>query len=203
MITLEELISTYEKNSDEELLQIHSQIDQYTPEAAEAVNIIIARRGGMEKLATERQQQLRLHAEQERIRWETMRLAREKVGTADINKYINSSVLTRDELNSTIESSLQEFHADKEDRSIKPRTIWGSLLGGFIGGTVGGIVWGLQMVQMHKIFGVLAIGLLVLCYGCIKLFTKQSGKNVLVLILSFISVGYALLLGGLIYSIFG
>jgi hypothetical protein len=203
MITIEELISTYEKNSDEELMQIHSQAGHYTPEAAEAVNTVIARRGGIEKLSRERQQRMQLHAEQERIRWETMRLARQKVAVADINKYITSSVFTQEDLRRTIETSLQEFQADNEDRAIKPRTIWGSLLGGFIGGTIGGIVWGLQLVQMHRIFWVLNVGLLVLNYGCIKLFTKQSGKNVLVLVLSFVSVLYAMLLGFLIYSIFG
>jgi len=90
-----------------------------------------------------------------------------------------------------------------EDKKIKPRTVIGSIIGCIVAGLIGGTLWGLQMIYSGRIFYILLIGLVLLCYGIIKISTKQTKKNTVVLIATVISVVLSLLIGQLLYDIIG
>jgi len=68
---------------------------------------------------------------------------------------------------------------------------------------VGGSLWGLQLIYSKKVFVILLIGLVLLCYGIIKFSTKQSNKNVVVVITTIVSVLMAIIIGQFIYEIVG
>src|SRR5206468_1494662 len=86
----------------------------------------------------------------------------------------------------------------RQKQKIKPRTIFGSIIGGTIASLIGGVLWGLQLIQMHRMFVILGIGIALLSYGIIKFSTKQSKENIIVLIATVISTGAAIFIGQLI-----
>jgi hypothetical protein len=106
------------------------------------------------------------------------------------------------ELERLIEEVSESIQSEEADLKVSSRTIFGGLFGGFIGGTIGGILWGLQMVFSKHIFYIFGFGLVILSYAFIRLFTKQSKKNIVILVMTCISVLYALFLGQVIYEIF-
>jgi hypothetical protein len=121
----------------------------------------------------------------------------------DINQWLTSEILSPDEIQQIIETTSAEIEVIKKDLEIKPSTIAGSILGGIIGGTLGGILWGLQIIYSGHIFYIFTIGLGIISYGVIKFFTKQSKNNIVVFIITILSVIYALILGFYIYRLFG
>lgn len=76
-------------------------------------------------------------------------------------------------------------------------------VGATVGAIVGGILWGLQMIYSNAIFAMIFIGLILLCYGIVKISTKQSYKNTVVLIATIISIVLAILIGQLLYEVIG
>lgn len=112
-------------------------------------------------------------------------------------------MLPSEEIREIIEVSCNKIEASRKDEEIKPATFIGSITGGIIGGTIGGILWSLQLIYSGHIFYLFAIGLVIISYGVIKLFTKQSKNNTIVLIFTITSVIYALVLGFYLYGLFG
>jgi hypothetical protein len=203
MFSTEELLSKYEKYTDDELFEVHSSIDTYSDEAKNAFNIVLSRRGGLEHLMKQQTEKRIILNEVQRIRTDVARLNNPDVDTSFIKKIITSDILPAEKVNEVIDSVYSELELDREDKKIKPRTIWGSLIGGTIASVLGGVLWGLQLIYSKKIFLILVAGLILLCYGIIKLSTKQSNKNVLVLITTIISIIIAMLIGQLLYEIVG
>ncbi|MHA4807390.1 hypothetical protein ACX0G9_04770 [Flavitalea flava] len=203
MITVQELVDNYEGNSNEELLGIHGQIDNYTVEAKEALEIVIKKRGGIENLSKELTARIEIDAEKSRIRNESMKFFSQNLQAEEISIKLSSRLLSQEQVQRIVESALHDNKLEKEDLSIKPRTIFGSVAGGFIGGTIGGIFWGAQMIYMKRMFVIYALGLVILNYGLIRLFTKQSKKNRAVFVATILSVIYALLLGQILYEMIG
>jgi hypothetical protein len=116
---------------------------------------------------------------------------------------VKSDILSDEEKGQIIREKYDELSRTREDEKIKPRTIIGSIVGGGIGSIIGGGLWGLQMIQMHRMFYILVIGLAILSYGLIHLFTKQSKANVVVLIATVLSVIGALVIGQLLFEMYG
>lgn len=203
MLTKEDFLTQYEECSDVELYQMHSRIDDYSEEAQEALKYMIENRGGLEKLLEKYQYQVKIENEKERIRQETERLYVNDANVDFLKNLITSNLLTSQEIQQIIETKFSELRLAHEDVKIKPRTVFGSLIGGILGSLIGGIIWGLQMIQMHRMFFILIAGLFFISYGLIRLFTKQSKSNTVVLIGSVLSVAGALLIGELLFAMFG
>ncbi|MBS1565064.1 MAG: hypothetical protein JST39_11785, partial [Bacteroidetes bacterium] len=177
MITIEELIENYERNSDEELLHIYHQSDGYTEDARQALQTVIDKRGGIGKLRDDAANKHVLAMEEQRIRGIVQALYKTgQVSPAVIHEKLVSSVFSPNQVSVIINNTIENIQTEKADRTVKPRTIFGSLLGGFLGGTVGGGLWGLQLIQLpeHRFFLIIGIGVLMLNYALIKAFTRQS-----------------------------
>lgn len=89
---------------------------------------------------------------------------------------------------------------EAEDRKIKPRTIFGSIIGVILASIVGTILWTVQLLYAggyiaEKITFVLGAGLFFVCYGIVKATTGQSKKNVLVFLSSVIAVAVSIIVG--------
>jgi len=170
MFTVEDFLSQYQTYTDEQLIDIRSNADNYNPEAAKAVDILIDKRGGLEAARQRVRQKQETDAEISRINAEAMALT------------------------------------EAEDRKIKPRTIYGSLLGGILASLIGSALWGGQLILAGgyielKITVLLFTGLSIVCYGIIKAATKQSRKNAMVLITTVLSVLISLGIGQLLFDI--
>ncbi len=203
MPRLEEIVERYQKYSDEELLDVYSKIDEYSDEGKEALKIVLKSKGGIDNVKKRIAKQLEIDKEVERIRAEIKELLIQGRNTIQINENIAINNITKTQLEEIIKEVSAELEFDKSDKQIKPRTIIGSIIGGFIGGTIGGIIWGVQMVHSNHIFLILGIGLAMISYAFVRLFTQQSKKNIIVLVMTVVSVIYALILGQLIFEAFG
>jgi hypothetical protein len=203
MLTANDFISLYEGYSNEELYKAYSTIGDYSEQAQEALKDAIQKRGGLEKIIEEHNYQLRIANEKERIRQETAQLYVSDSNVAFLKNLITSDLISPSELHQIIESKYLELRSEEEDKKIKPRTIFGSLIGGLIGSVIGGVLWGLQMIQMHRVFFILIAGLIIISYGLIRAFTKQSKANTAVVIATFLSVAGSVLIGQVLFEIFG
>ncbi len=203
MSTINNLVEKFQKYSDEELIEVHSKIDEYTEEGKEALNIVLKEKGGIELLKERVEKQLEIEREIAKIKNEVYKLLNQGKYSFEIKSNIKTNNVSSTQLEKIIEEVSNEFEKEKVDKKIKPRTILGSIIGGFIGGTIGGIVWGVQMIYSNHMFYLLLIGLVMFSYALIRLFTKQSKKNMIVLIMTVVSVIYALILGQIIFEIFG
>lgn len=202
-MTYEQLISTYNLFSDEELMGVYRNIGDYSEDAKKALSVIIEDRGGIEGLLAKEQVKLTEAAETERIRQEVKKMSTQQVELDFLNKMIVSEIFDANRTQSIIRETFEEINRDLEDRKIKPRTIIGGIAGAGISALAGGVFWGLQMMWSGRIFVIFLIGLILLCYGMVRIVTRQSYKNQAVLILTVIAVLIALVIGQLMFEIFG
>ncbi len=200
---LNELIERYSQYSDSELMEVYLNKSGYTNDAKEALNIVIEKKGGVKSLTERCDKIAEKEMEKTRIKNDTARLYQKGLTKNDINHSLTSETLSSDEIRQIIETTSNEIEVTKKDLEIKSSTIIGSILGGIIGGTIGGILWGLQIIYSGHIFYIFAIGLGIISYGVIKFFTKQSKNNIIVFIITILSVIYAMILGFYIYELFG
>lgn len=199
----QELINTYTSFSDEQLLEAYHNLGDYTVEAKEALTLVIKNRGGIENLLANERLQNELILEDERIRHQVRKLIIPGVDKEFLNKMINSEILEESQKEFIIRQAVEESIQELEDRKIKPRTLLGGGLAAGIASLIGGVLWGLQMMWSGRVFAIFFFGIVLLSYGLIKLFTKQSHKNVAVILLTAISVIIALVIGQLMFEVFG
>ncbi|MBL1219540.1 hypothetical protein JET18_01755 [Chryseobacterium sp. L7] len=192
---LDELIERYSQYSDTELMEVYLNKNGYTSDAKEALDIVIEKKGGIQSLKERYDKIIEKEIEKARINNDAAQLYQKGMTKNDINRNLTSEILSPDEIRQIIETTSTNIEAEKKDLEIKPSTFVGSILGGIIGGTIGGILWELQIIYSGHIFYIFAIGLGIISYGFIKLFTKQSRNNIVVFIITILSVIYALILG--------
>ena len=71
MFTVQDFISKYENYTDDELMNIYSNIAGYSPEAHDALNHVINERGGQDAFLNRLQEKRKAQNEVDRIREET------------------------------------------------------------------------------------------------------------------------------------
>ena len=197
------LINTYTEFSDEQLVETYHNLGDYTIEAKEALAFVIKSRGGIENLLEKERLQKVVFAETERIKQAVRRLRTPEVDLEFLNTMVESEILDEAQRQFVIKQTFEEITQEWEDLKIKPRTIIGGGLAAGIASLIGGIFWGLQMMWSGRIFAIFFIGLVLLCYALIRFATRQSHKNTAVLIFTAISVVIALVIGQLMFEIFG
>lgn len=199
----EELIKRYRDYSDLQLIEVYKNKENYTEEARKALEIVMNEKGGLSLLQENYNKVHEINEEKRKIEAEIIFLKNKGNNKDEISNTLKSEIVSKSEINEILEEKFKEIEAHEKDLQIKPRTIIGSIFGAAIGGTIGGVLWGLQMIYSAHIFYIFGLGLVMLSYGVIKFFTKQSKNNVVVLFLTILSVIYALALGFFLYSLFG
>jgi hypothetical protein len=203
MFSVDDFILKFEKYTDEELLNIHSNISGYSNEAQLALDRVINSKGGLESLLKKAESKAILLNEEKRIAKETEDFGKQGIDASFIKTITNSTILSDDKVKEIIDRKYEEVEAEIEDKKIKPRTIIGSIIGGGIASIIGGTFWGLQMIYSKRMFYIFFVGLALLSYYLIKALTKQTKNNTFVFIATIISVILALFIGQLLYEIFG
>lgn len=200
---LTELIERYSQYSDTELMEVYLNKNGYTNDAKEALDIVIERKGGIQSLTERYDKIVEKEADKARIKNDVTQLYQKGMTKNDIRHNLTSEIVSPDEIQQIIESVSAKIEATKKDIEINSSTIVGSIFGGIIGGTIGGGLWGLQIIYSGHIVYIFTIGLGIISYGFIKFFTTQSKNNIVVLIVTVLSVIYALILGSYLYTLFG
>jgi hypothetical protein len=203
MLSIDELISKYESYTDEELYAIHANISGYSADAQKAFELVLHKRGGIEKIISNLNEKLNIQNEVRRVEKETEESVKNGFDAVFIKKSISSTILSAEEIDSIINRKFELVDAEIADKKITSKTITGSIAGGLVASLVNGAAWGLIFIYTDTYSPILFIGSLFTCYAIVKLFTKQSGKNAVVLITSIIAAFLAFAAGSLIYTIVG
>jgi hypothetical protein len=203
MLAVADFVSKFENYSDEELYAIHLNHEDYSEEAREALNIVLKKKGGVEKVLNRIEERRTIENEIQKIKKETAELGKNGIDSSFIKSSAKSDILSQEKVNEIVDNQFAKIEQELDDKKIKPRTIAGGIIGGTIAAITGGILWGLQLIYSGRIFLILGIGLALLCYGIISAATKQSKNNIVVLIATVISIIIAIGLGQLLYEIVG
>lgn len=203
MLSTADFVQKYESYTDEELQAVYLNQAGYSDEAIKALEIVLENKGGSDALLKRLEEKHIVEKEIHRIRKETSELGSKGIDSSFIKSTTASGILSPEKVNEIIDSQYAEVERALDDKRIKPRTIAGSIIGGLTASIIGGTLWGLQMIYSNRIFYILGIGLALLCYGIIKLATRQSKNNIVVLVASIISIALAVFFGEMLYAIFG
>jgi hypothetical protein len=203
MFSVQEFVSKFETYDDVELFEIHSNPDNYSNEAKEAFNIVIAKKGGLKNLLTRIAERQKLLNEADKIKKEVYELSKSGCDKSFAKGMITSDHLSPEAVNEIIDSVFNALEQEKEDVKIKPRTIYGSLLGGALASIISGILWGALFIYSGRVLILMLIAPALICYWIIKAFTRQSKNNIVILIATILSICAGIFIGLILLALIG
>lgn len=198
-----ELRKKYELLDEESLLEAYLNREQYNPGALSVIDQLIEEKGGPKSIQERITFQQLMEEDSEKLRKYVFDQLFEKNDKDEVRKALQSDYLQEVELDALFEKEYNRWVQWEEDKKSSPASVMKGILGAFIGGTIGGIIWGMMIIGSGKIFFILGLGLFLCCYGFIWLFSRKPMINLGTLILTILSVGYALILGQILVAIFG
>lgn len=203
MFSVKDFISKFEKYNHDELFEIYSNWENYSDEARDAFNVVISNKGGVENLVAQQAEKQMLLKETNKIKKAAVELSMSGSDNSFAKQMIHSDLLPQEKVNEIIDSTFYITEQEKGDVKIKPRTIYGSIIGGVIASIVSGLLWGVLLIYSEKILVILLIVPALICYWIIKAFTKQSKNNIVVLIATIIAICAAILIGNVLLNMVG
>jgi hypothetical protein len=203
MLTVQDFVAKFETYSDEELYNIHNNLNNYSEEAGKALNIILEKKGGLEYLIQRLEEKAIIINEKRRIANESAKLGLNGVDAPFIKNTTTSTILSKEELHYIIETNVEKAELMVEDKKVNSETIMRSILGSALASLVGGGFASLQLLYFGATSQILIIGMGLICYGIVKLVTKKSYNNTAVILASFTAFILSYLIGSLAFSIFG
>ncbi len=203
MLSVKDFIEKYELYSDEELIEVDSNINNYSEEANEALNIVLQKKGGIEVIQKRLADKAIITNEIERIKKETIRLSSKETNADFIKSLISSDLLPKEKIHEIINEQFGKFEAHVKDITVDSKTVAKAVFATVIASIVGGIYIWFVLSNASRIPILFFIGLGLLCYGIIRLITKKTKANTIVFIASFLSFTFSLLIGYGLTSFFG
>lgn len=203
MLTIQDFTAKYETYTDEELFNIHQNIDKYSEAAGKALDIVLDKKGGLGSLKKRLESKAIIINEKRRIANEAAKLGLNGVDASFIKNTTTSNILSKEELHNIIETNVEKAEAIIEDKKVNSETIAKSILGCGLASLVGGAFASLQFLYFGATSYILIVGMGLICYGVVKLVTKKSFNNTAVILASFIAFIISYLLGSVAFSIFG
>lgn len=203
MFTVQDFLSKFENYSDLELNEVYSNPQSYSPDALQAVKLLIEKRGGIDAFVQRIELEIETHKEIQKVNGEIAEMIEAGSDAAFMKGMINSDKLSKVKIDHLINAQVQENILIKKDEEVTPKTIAGSIAGICVAGVVGGILWGASLIYTQRAMTLLGIGLVLLCYWTIRLFTGKSKRNTAVLISTIIALFIAGAIGHFLYQFFG
>ncbi len=203
MLSIQDFAEKYKTYSDEELYNVHKDLDNYSEEACIALYIVIDKKGGVESLMKRLQEKAIVKNEKSRIAKEAEELGLNGVDASFIKNITNSTILSKEELHDIIETNVEKAQLIIIDKKVNSETIMKSILGCGLASLVGGAFASLQFLYFGATSYILIMGMGLICYSVVKFVTKKSYNNAAVILASFAAFILSYLLGSLAFSIFG
>jgi hypothetical protein len=203
MLTIQDFVVKYETYSDEELYNVHHNLENYSEEAGKALDIVMEKKGGLDALIKRLEEKAIIINEKRRIANEASKLGLNGVDASFIKNTTTSTILSKEELHDIIETNVEKAESIIEDKKVNSDTIMKSILGCGLASLVGGAFASLQFLYFGATSHILIGGMGLICYGVVKLVTKKSYNNSAVILASFVAFVLSYSLGYFLYSIFG
>lgn len=203
MLTIQDFVSKYEHYGDEDLYMIHSNIDNYSDEAIQALAIVIKEKGGLAMLIKRLDEKAVIENEKTRIGNEASLLGMQGVDAEFLKNKTTSSIFSQKEVDDIIETNIENAAFKIEDKKISSDTIAKSILGCGLASIIGSAFVSLQFIYFGATSIIMVIGLALICYGVVKFITKKSFNNPVVLLSSFLAFIISCIVGYALFSFFG
>jgi membrane-associated HD superfamily phosphohydrolase len=203
MLTIKDFVVKYETYSDEELYDVHHNLENYSEAAAKALNIVLEKKGGLGSLIQRLEAKAIITNEKRRIANEAAKLGLNGVDAPFIKNTTTSTILSKEELHDIIETNVEKAELIVEDKKVTSETIMKSILGCALASLVGGAFACLQFLYFGATSHILVGGMGLICYVVVKFVTKKSYNNSAVILASFVAIILSYLIGSLAFSIFG
>jgi hypothetical protein len=203
MLTIQDFVNKYETYTDEELYNVHNNLDKYSDEASKALNIVIEKKAGLDSLIKRLDTKAIITIEKKRIADDAAKLGLNGVDASFLKNTTTSTILSKEELYEIIETNVEKAELMIEDKKVNSETIMKSILGCALASLVGGAFASLQFLYFNATSYLLITGMGLICYGIVKFVTKKSYNNTAVILASFVAFVLSYLLGLLAFSIFG
>jgi hypothetical protein len=203
MLTIQDFVAKYETYSDEELYNVHHNLENYSEEGGKALNIVMEKKGGLDSLIKRLEVKAIVTNEKRRIANEAAKLGLNGVDASFIKNTTTSTILSKEELHDIIELNVEKAELIVEDKKVTSDTIMKSILGCALASLVGGAFASLQFLYFGATSHILVGGMGLICYGVVKFVTKKSYNNTAVILASVVAFILSYLIGSLAFSIFG
>jgi hypothetical protein len=203
MLTIQDFVAKYKTYSDEELYNVHHNLDNYSAEAGKALDIVMEKKGRLDALIKRLEAKAIITNEKRRIANEAAKLGLNGVDASFIKNTTTSTILSKEELHDIIETNVEKAEWIVEDKKVNSETIMKSILGCGLASLVGGAFACLQFLYFGATSYILIGGMGLICYSVVKLVTKKSYNNTAVILASFVAFILSYLIGSIAFSIFG
>ena len=198
MLTEKDFIHLYRTYSNEQLLEIHQDIEGYSAEAKSALHKIIQEKGGEEVLLKNQQEQSDIQKERVRIFNEAQKLSGRDTNADFLKSMIHSDILPSQEVHKILEDTFNTFSKEQEKKTIQSKTIVMAIIGMLISSIIGGILWALLLDNSNRVPIFLIILIIAICYFIILFITKKAKDSALVIISSIIAFVLAFFIGAIL-----
>lgn len=197
------LLKNYAEYDDLQLLSILASPGDYSEVAVSVAREVIQSRGGIDLLTRKIQLSQVRDVEIQRVKQEARKILVPGVDLSFAKKMVTSETLPEQEVANIVEGEWIIWEKDLKDRQVKPATITRGIPAVIISGLVAGFLWGLSIMWSGRIFYIFLVGVVIVCYSIVKLFTRQSYKNSAVFVLTVIASILAFSIGQLMWGYFG
>ncbi|MBC7865281.1 MAG: hypothetical protein IAF38_20060 [Bacteroidia bacterium] len=203
MFTKEELIEKYKDFSTEKLVKIASSSESYTAEAIEAANELIDQKGGREALQAEIEEnkkaeklKILIPNETKSIFRKVKELYKSGLSEEEIQNQINAEVLGIEKTKEIVTVAISRLNRKRENQRITNKTIGGCVIGGLAGFLLNTFLFCNGFQTFNKVPNLIYGAFVLINYAIIYLITRQSFKNVLILIVC-LSMAAASMIAGI------
>lgn len=172
----------YKKFTYDDLIESYTNLIDYSGKANPEILEEIENRGGMEKFQQAINEKKQYRKEINRIAKEVYELSNDYKDLEFVKQFVKSDILNQEDLNNLIERKFNENQKIIADRKINSKTIVGSIIGCLIGSILAFLFLLLTALFFKAFIYYLIIFAYLICYFSIRLITKQSASNIIVLV---------------------
>lgn len=192
----------YKRYTDDELLEVYKTNSEYSSIGIAELDEEISSRGGLEALLKKKEERRVAPNEIRRITNEIFALNTKDMNPDFLKTVIKSDILPEEQLHKVIEEKYKLAEDYRNNKMIKSRTVAGSLAGIAVSSVVVGALWMLQLAYLNAAYYFNIIIAYFICYGIIRLITKQSASNAVVLIAAVLATATSILAGIKMYQVY-
>ena len=192
----------YKNYKDEDLVRAYSVMMETSGKISSDLAKVIETRGGIDYFKRIMELRKNTPAEISRLQNEVCALTTPETNYEFVRKLISSQHLSSEDLDVFVKRIFDEQKASQADKAITQTTIIKSSIGLLLGSVAGALFWWLILYLFKQPFiFVIPIDVMI-GYFIIKLITKQSFKNTVILIATLLSAGISLVAGHFLFQAF-
>lgn len=177
----------YAKYPDEDLLEVHESMLDYSGQIDESVNKEIQRRGGLDQVKLNIRNKNIIPDEIRRISKVVYPLYLEGQDADSIKKVVTFDFFDEQPLNLVVDFIINEAKSHHKNGTVNSRTIIGSLIGIFMSSLLSAGLWWYTILLTGRMYYILTGVIIIVSYLIIRILTGQNFRNVVVCLACFIS----------------